>query len=189
MFVQWEVWDLRGILCLHCVCGFNTVFIVPSCFNCASSSKRWTIKYWLKLCFSSLSLASSPLHPTSWVLAAQLPQRCWCLCHLLDKLLFNMDTWKVECLTGCALFGLLCFCVCVWLMLTLTQLPRLRCLSSMQKVRIVRIAVCCGGQQSKTKAGSYKLTHKNQPLVSDSVNPLLPTACKGSSFFRHTACS
>jgi len=47
------------------------------------------------------------------------------------------------------------FCVkqtsfCVYLcVLTLTQLPRLRCLSSMQNVRMLRMAVCCRGQQQQ----------------------------------------
>ena len=61
------------------------------------------------------------------------------------------------CLTDCALFGLhplcvcVCVCVCVCILLTLTQLPRLRCLSSMQNVRMLRIAVCCRDNKEKDK--------------------------------------
>lgn len=50
---------------------------------------------------------------------------------------------------GCAFNSLCCLCVCAF-NLTLTQLPKLRCLSSMQKVRIVRMAVCCGYEERQT---------------------------------------
>lgn len=39
--------------------------------------------------------------------------------------------------------------------LTLTQLPRLRCFSSMQKVRMLRIAVCCRGNKEQEKTDAF----------------------------------
>lgn len=66
---------------------------------------------------------------------------------------------------GCV-FNRLCF-ICAYLcahayvcvILTLTQLPRLRCLSSMQKVRIVRIAVCCRDNKEKDKERKMPSCH------------------------------